>query len=130
MTSYLTTFDLFRKADRYKLLGLKQPTSWQTSSLYTFSPISGLIIHHQVETIRPLPGESVGAWLNERLWGWNVRAGQSEGYQTAPLGAWTGGTMGMQDSPGDRVVRSRVVVENVEGGARRRDDGESGTKSR
>jgi hypothetical protein len=38
--------------------------------------------------------------------------------------------MGMQDSPTDRAVRSRVVVENVVNGAGRRDDSESGTESR
>jgi hypothetical protein len=37
--------------------------TWHTSSLYTFSPYSGLIASHEVETIRPLPGEGVGEWI-------------------------------------------------------------------
>ncbi|ORX33643.1 hypothetical protein BD324DRAFT_639000 [Kockovaella imperatae] len=43
---------------------------WHTSSLYTLSPYSGLIISHEVESIRPLPGEGVAEWLRNRLRGW------------------------------------------------------------
>ncbi|KAJ9109208.1 hypothetical protein QFC21_000537 [Naganishia friedmannii] len=52
------------------------PTSWKTSSLYTFSPLSGLIIEHEVETIRPLPGEGVAEWLSHRLWGFRANTGE------------------------------------------------------
>ncbi len=56
-----------------------QPTSWQTSSLFTFSPLSGLIKEHKVETIRPLPGEGVAEWLKNRLWGWRGQEGHMLG---------------------------------------------------
>ena len=100
----------------HRTLSFVQPTSWQTSSLYTFSPVSGLITEHLVETIRPLPGESVGAWLSARLW--HGRAGESEGYQTIPgvgivgvdldLGLGTGMT-GMTRGGADRAGLVRVV---------------------
>ncbi|KAJ9125555.1 hypothetical protein QFC22_000517 [Naganishia vaughanmartiniae] len=61
------------------------PTSWKTSSLYTFSPLSGLIIEHEVETIRPLPGEGVAEWLSHRLWGF--RANTSEELNPVPAHA-------------------------------------------
>ncbi|WVQ74523.1 hypothetical protein IAR50_004124 [Cryptococcus sp. DSM 104548] len=57
---------------------------WHTSSLYTFSPTSGLIISHEVETIRPLPGEGVAEWLMSRLLGWTNRNGASEGAIPCP----------------------------------------------
>lgn len=47
-----------------------QEAIWRTSSLYTFSPLSGLIISHEVESVRPLPGEGVAEWLKHRLLGW------------------------------------------------------------
>lgn len=56
-----------------------QETQWHTSSVYTFSPYSGLISSHEVETIRPLPGEGVADWLMSRLLGWTGRHGQWEG---------------------------------------------------
>ncbi|ORY27450.1 hypothetical protein BCR39DRAFT_538069 [Naematelia encephala] len=45
-------------------------STWQTSSLYTLSPYSGLIMTHEVESIRPLPGEGVAEWMRSRLLGW------------------------------------------------------------
>jgi hypothetical protein len=56
-----------------------QEATWHTSSLYTFSPHSGLIAAHEVEAIRPLPGEGVADWLMSRLLGWTGRHGQMEG---------------------------------------------------
>lgn len=50
-----------------------QEAVWQTSSLYTFSPVSGLIASHEIETIRPLPGEGVAQWLMNSLLGWTSR---------------------------------------------------------
>ncbi|TXT10941.1 hypothetical protein VHUM_01692 [Vanrija humicola] len=47
--------------------------TWHTSSLYEFSPYSGLIAHHEVETIRPLPGEGVTEWLRQSLFGFPAR---------------------------------------------------------
>lgn len=47
--------------------------TWHTSSLYSFSPYSGLIAHHEVETIRPLPGEGVTEWLRQSLFGFAGR---------------------------------------------------------
>ncbi|GMK56300.1 hypothetical protein CspeluHIS016_0301400 [Cutaneotrichosporon spelunceum] len=47
---------------------------WTTSNLYTFNPYSGLIATHEVEAIRPLPGESVAGWVMHRLLGWTWRA--------------------------------------------------------
>jgi hypothetical protein len=41
--------------------------TWSTSSLFTFSPATGLIASHEVEAIRPLPGESVAEWLGKAL---------------------------------------------------------------
>ncbi|RSH94573.1 hypothetical protein EHS25_004377 [Saitozyma podzolica] len=58
--------------------------TWQTSSLYTFSPYSGLIISHEVETIRPLPGEGVAEWVMSRLLGWTTRHAAGEGAMPAP----------------------------------------------
>ncbi|WVW80022.1 hypothetical protein I302_101995 [Kwoniella bestiolae CBS 10118] len=52
---------------------------WHTSSLYTFSPYSGLITSHEVETIRPLPGEGVAEWLMSRLLGWTSKQTINEG---------------------------------------------------
>ncbi len=46
---------------------------WTTSNLYTFNPYSGLIASHEVEAIRPLPGEGVGEWVMHRLLGWTRR---------------------------------------------------------
>jgi hypothetical protein len=60
----------------------KQESIWRTSSLYTFSPHSGLIASHEVETIRPLPGEGVSEWLMNRLLGWTSR--QNEGLAPCP----------------------------------------------
>ncbi|WVQ94503.1 hypothetical protein IAU59_001582 [Kwoniella sp. CBS 9459] len=57
---------------------------WHTSSLYTFSPYSGLITSHDVETIRPLPGEGVAEWLMSRLLGWTSRQGANEGAVPCP----------------------------------------------
>ncbi|WVF67122.1 hypothetical protein IAT40_001867 [Kwoniella sp. CBS 6097] len=57
---------------------------WHTSSLYTFSPYSGLITSHEVETIRPLPGEGVAEWLMSRLLGWTSRQGANEGAVPCP----------------------------------------------
>ncbi|ODN76787.1 hypothetical protein L202_05388 [Cryptococcus amylolentus CBS 6039] len=57
---------------------------WHTSSLYTFSPTSGLIVSHEVETIRPLPGEGVAEWLMSRLLGWTNRNGVAEGAIPCP----------------------------------------------
>ncbi|WVQ78740.1 hypothetical protein IAT38_000827 [Cryptococcus sp. DSM 104549] len=59
-------------------------TKWHTSSLYTFSPVSGLIESHEVETIRPLPGEGVGEWLMSHLLGWTSRQGGHEGAVPCP----------------------------------------------
>jgi hypothetical protein len=89
-----------------------QPTSWQTSSLYTFSPVSGLVTEHLVETIRPLPGESVGAWLSARLW--HGRAAESEGYQTIPGVGMVGAGMGMN---GETMVKVVDMVEDPVGGS-------------
>lgn len=61
-----------------------QEATWQTSSLYTFSPYSGLIISHEVETIRPLPGEGVAEWVMSRLLGWTTRHAAGEGAMPAP----------------------------------------------
>ncbi|CDZ97867.1 hypothetical protein [Phaffia rhodozyma] len=36
---------------------------WTISNLYSFSPLTALITHHQVESIYPAPTEGVGAWL-------------------------------------------------------------------
>ncbi|BEI82464.1 hypothetical protein CcaverHIS002_0303320 [Cutaneotrichosporon cavernicola] len=47
---------------------------WTTSNLYTFNPYSGLIASHEVEAIRPLPGEGVGEWVKHRLLGWTRQA--------------------------------------------------------
>lgn len=58
--------------------------SWHTSSLYTFSPYSGLIAAHEVETIRPLPGEGVADWLMKSLLGWTGRVGDHEGAIPCP----------------------------------------------
>lgn len=44
-----------------------KPAEWHTSSLYTFNPYSGLIGVHEVEAIRPLPGEGVAEWVLARL---------------------------------------------------------------
>ncbi|WWC60185.1 uncharacterized protein I303_102750 [Kwoniella dejecticola CBS 10117] len=57
---------------------------WYTSSLYTFSPYSGLITSHEVETIRPLPGEGVAEWLMSRLLGWTSRQSINEGAVPCP----------------------------------------------
>ncbi|WVQ64791.1 uncharacterized protein L199_002960 [Kwoniella botswanensis] len=57
---------------------------WHTSSLYTFSPFSGLITSHEVETIRPLPGEGVAEWLMSRLLGWTSRQSVNEGAVPCP----------------------------------------------
>ncbi|WWD16613.1 hypothetical protein CI109_101041 [Kwoniella shandongensis] len=57
---------------------------WHTSSLYTFSPTSGLISSHEVETIRPLPGEGVSEWLMSRLLGWTSRNAGHEGAIPCP----------------------------------------------
>ncbi|WVR03907.1 hypothetical protein IAU60_000906 [Kwoniella sp. DSM 27419] len=57
---------------------------WHTSSLYTFSPYSGLIASHEVETIRPLPGEGVAEWLMSRLLGWTSRQHANEGAVPCP----------------------------------------------
>ncbi|KAK8861476.1 hypothetical protein IAR55_002297 [Kwoniella newhampshirensis] len=57
---------------------------WHTSSLYTFSPTSGLITSHEVETIRPLPGEGVAEWLMSRLLGWTSRHAGPEGAIPCP----------------------------------------------
>ena len=57
---------------------------WHTSSLYTFSPYSGLIQSHEVEAIRPLPGEGVVEWLTSRMLGWTSRHGGSEGAIPCP----------------------------------------------
>lgn len=43
---------------------------WHTSNLYTFSPYSGLIAEHEVEAIRPLPGEGVMEWIQGAVSGW------------------------------------------------------------
>ncbi|KAL7419743.1 hypothetical protein Q5752_005659 [Cryptotrichosporon argae] len=43
--------------------------TWQTSSLYSFCPRTGLIASHEVEAVRPLPGEGVAEWLLHRLLG-------------------------------------------------------------
>jgi hypothetical protein len=59
-----------------------QESIWRTSSLYTFSPYSGLIASHEVETIRPLPGEGVSEWLMNHLLGWTSR--QNEGLAPCP----------------------------------------------
>jgi hypothetical protein len=56
-----------------------QEATWHTSSLYSFSPYTGLIASHEVETIRPLPGEGVAEWLMSRLLGWTSRHGQAHG---------------------------------------------------
>ncbi|TXT06742.1 uncharacterized protein COLE_06073 [Cutaneotrichosporon oleaginosum] len=47
---------------------------WTTSNLYTFNPYSGLIASHEVEAIRPLPGEGVAEWVMGRVLGWTRRA--------------------------------------------------------
>ncbi|WWC87757.1 uncharacterized protein L201_002649 [Kwoniella dendrophila CBS 6074] len=57
---------------------------WYTSSVYTFSPYSGLITSHEVETIRPLPGEGVAEWLMSRLLGWTSRQSINEGAVPCP----------------------------------------------
>ncbi|OCF74863.1 hypothetical protein I204_03706 [Kwoniella mangroviensis CBS 8886] len=57
---------------------------WHTSSLYTFSPYSGLVTSHEVETIRPLPGEGVAEWLMSRLLGWTSRQSVNEGAVPCP----------------------------------------------
>ncbi|WRT65585.1 uncharacterized protein IL334_002530 [Kwoniella shivajii] len=57
---------------------------WHTSSVYTFSPYSGLISSHEVETIRPLPGEGVAEWLMSRLLGWTSRQTVDEGAVPCP----------------------------------------------
>ncbi|EIW66606.1 hypothetical protein TREMEDRAFT_57761 [Tremella mesenterica DSM 1558] len=62
-------------------------TIWHTSSMYSFSPYSGLINLHEVETIRPLPGEGVAEWLMTHLLNLTHRAGQGEGGIPAPGGA-------------------------------------------
>lgn len=49
---------------------IPQEAVWKTSSLYTLSPVSGLISKHEVESIRPLPGEGVAEWLKNKLLGW------------------------------------------------------------
>ncbi|KAL7412436.1 hypothetical protein BDY24DRAFT_416224 [Mrakia frigida] len=36
---------------------------WTISNLYTFSPLTALITHHQVETIHPAPGEGLSGWV-------------------------------------------------------------------
>ena len=61
-----------------------QESVWHTSSLYTFSPLTGLIISHEVETVRPLPGEGVAEWLMTRLLGWTQRQGVNEGAIPCP----------------------------------------------
>lgn len=43
---------------------------WHTSNLYTFSPYSGLVSEHEVEAIRPLPGEGVMEWIQHAVGGW------------------------------------------------------------
>jgi hypothetical protein len=48
--------------------------------LFTFSPLSGLIKDHKVETIRPLPGEGAAEWLKNRLWGWRGSGIESLGF--------------------------------------------------
>ncbi|AUB27888.1 hypothetical protein CKF44_07594 [Cryptococcus neoformans] len=57
---------------------------WHTSSLYTFSPTSGLIVSHEVETIRPLPGEGVAEWMMSRLLGWTSKNAGHEGAIPCP----------------------------------------------
>lgn len=70
------------------------PTIWQTSSLFSFCPISGLIAEHKVETIRPLPGEGVAEWLRGRLMGHLAGAGASAGGVVAPGGTASNGGVG------------------------------------
>ncbi|KGB78262.1 hypothetical protein I307_02576 [Cryptococcus deuterogattii 99/473] len=72
---------------------------WHTSSLYTFSPTSGLIVSHEVETIRPLPGEGVAEWMMSRLLGWTSRNAGHEGAIPCPR------TVALP--PEHRVVRFR-----------------------
>jgi hypothetical protein len=71
-----------RPSPSYYTVADKQESIWRTSSLYTFSPYSGLIASHEVETIRPLPGEGVSEWLMNRLLGWTSR--QNEGLAHCP----------------------------------------------
>jgi hypothetical protein len=57
---------------------------WKTSSLYTLSPLTGRIISHEVESIRPLPGEGVAEWLKTRLLGWTSAQKDHENLPNIP----------------------------------------------
>lgn len=52
----------------------EQEAVWKTCSLYTLCPRTGKIMSHEVESIRPLPGEGVTEWLKTRLLGWTNHA--------------------------------------------------------
>ncbi|OCF39843.1 hypothetical protein I317_06336 [Kwoniella heveanensis CBS 569] len=84
---------------------------WHTSSLYSFSPYSGLITSHEVETIRPLPGEGVAEWLMSRLLGWTSRQGANEGAVPCPSPR----TIAVPAEHNDRSrLRSQVARETTE----------------
>ncbi|GJE92326.1 hypothetical protein PsYK624_084800 [Phanerochaete sordida] len=51
------------------------PTEWQVGCTYTFSPLTGLIVHHSVDTIEPAPHHA----LFEALGKFGLLSGQNGG---------------------------------------------------
>lgn len=78
---------------------------FSAANLYTFSPLTALITHHQVETIHPAPGEGLGAWVASWRGGGSGGGGRKE-----PVTVVSGG------EGGGCASAKRVVEEGEHGG--------------
>ena len=89
---------------------------WKTSSLYTICPRTGLILAHEVESIRPLPGEGVTEWLKTRLLGWTGHAKQHEGLHDGEVPCPRAVPLPAENELRSRLNKSQAVGAGVEAG--------------